>query len=386
MTPRHLAALQLTADLPPTPKNLDRAAATLGDIALARWAFAQWALRQRAGAKFADADGLFFEREGLEQATHDRVAAWHSAQFPSGAVVVDLTTGLGADLMALAARGPAHGLELDPDRAALARANLAARQLTAEVEVGDALVWLETDAGRAAPYLWADPARRVEGRRTVNPNLFAPNPTILAAAFAGRRRAGIKLSPLMADPELEALGEGLEFVSFRGECREAVVWRGSEVAPGRRAVHVESGEALDSAPPPAAANAAEAWVFEADPAAIRAHATGTLAATFGLRGLGTSPGYLTGGGLVVSPWLAAFRCLTDLPFDRKRVRAALRELGRRPEAVKLRGVRVDVARVQHEVDPGPMAPAPPVVLMLVPLDAGVRCLILERAPSPTSAN
>ena len=92
-----------------TPKQLEK---RFGAEA-ARWASLQSDLRKKALAKFADGGQMLFDREALEQATHEAIAVYHASRFPAGEIVVDMTVGIGADLIALAARGPVIGFELD---------------------------------------------------------------------------------------------------------------------------------------------------------------------------------------------------------------------------------------------------------------------------------
>jgi hypothetical protein len=349
-------ALELAQGLEPTPKHLQKVAGRTSPEA-ARWAFEQWSLRQRAAAKFSRAGEMLFTREALEQATHEQVAEHRAARFPQGAVVADLTCGIGGDLLALARRGPSTGYELDPARAAIARHNLAVHGLQAEVREEDGLA-----AASSYPYAVADPARRQSGRRTLDPAEFEPNPLLLADLLRGMRLAAIKLSPMLPDDFFRSLlreRDRLEFVSFGGECREAVVWLGEEagqVSPHSVfAAHVESGTQLPgSLDPPATAydlptaDDPDAFFFEADPAAIRAHALAQLCAAYGLRALGDSNGYLTGPRLVDSPWLKAYRTLAHHPADLKRTRAALAELDASTPELKQRGAKFDLVSLRKQ--------------------------------------
>ncbi|MGV3616657.1 MAG: hypothetical protein ACO1SV_15120 [Fimbriimonas sp.] len=387
--PNAQRALDLSRELNLTPSNLTRVGREVGDEA-ARWAFGQWELRRRARAKFARAESMLFVREALEQATHERVAAYHASLFPVGAPVVDMTAGIGADLIALAARGPVVGFELDPERAAYARHNLAAHGRTGEVRVGDSLAWLlpsppaageQFQMGDASPgsvgtsaYAFADPARRVEGRRTLNLEEFAPDPRVVAEGFRKVALGVIKLSPMLRDDDLEALGVGLEFVSFGDECREALVLCGREAEPGRRAVHVESGERLAAEEYAPGTDAPAEFLFDADPAAVRAHALGTLAARFDLRGLGDSNGYLTGPEFHASPWLRTYRVLHHGKADAKSTKAALRALGAATPELKQRGAGLDLIRERKGYA---MDGKRPVSLVIWPLGRSLRHTIVE---------
>ena len=127
----------------------DRVAAALGQVEL----------RRHAATKLGDdASAMYLTREGLEQATRTRVAAHRAARVAfGGPSVIDLTCGIGGDLVAFARAGlTAAGIDLDPLRVAMARANLAALGLAGAVEVGDATL-IDT-----APFAtaYADPARR----------------------------------------------------------------------------------------------------------------------------------------------------------------------------------------------------------------------------------
>jgi len=285
---------------------------------------------------------MLFDPDGLEMSTHESVAAYHASKFPDGAPVVDMTCGIGSDLIALARRGSATGYELDPRRAGYARHNLAVHGLTAEVVLGDGL-----DAG--AEYAYCDPSRRV-GARRVGLTEYSPNPAAVVERFRGLALGGIKLSPMLPDGELESFGGSIEFVSFGGECREALVWISRSPHPfSRRAVHVESAATLRAGPDPSRAAEPRALLFEADPAAIRAHCLGELAREFGLAALGDSNGYLTGERPIESPWLRGYEVLAWHPADLKRTKAELKRLSGGTPVVKCRGARIDVDGLRRQL-------------------------------------
>lgn len=366
MTVRQLA-LDLAKALKPTASNIERVAKQTGR-AEAAWAFTQWRLRRKAEGKFALAHEMLFVAEALEQATHEEVARYHASRFPEGALVADLTCGIGGDLIALARRGPAVGYEINEERAECARHNVLAHGLTAEVRLGD--------GSTAGPfeYALADPARRIGGRRTLNLEEFEPNPIALAERFSRARLAAIKLSPMLADQALESLGTGVEFVSFGGECREALVWLGSEAQKGRWAVHVESGERLEAGQTPPS-GAPDQYFYEADPAAVRAHCLGALCLRHGLVPLGESNGYLSGKALVDSPWLTAFETLEPNLASEREVRSWLKRHGAKLNAVKTRGARIDPQAAMSRLKSDGGAP---VELAVYPAENGYAYAILRR--------
>ncbi|MBN9504080.1 MAG: hypothetical protein BGO01_20055 [Armatimonadetes bacterium 55-13] len=344
MNPLYEKALNLAENKEPKPSAIAAVAKKTSDEA-ARWAFTQWTLRQKAAAKFKNASQMLFDREGLEMATHERMAAYNASLFPASAHVFDLTAGIGADLIALAQRGPSTGVEVSPERAELARHNLDANRQTAEILIGDGLERIPA----SSEYIFADPARREGGRRTLDPSQFAPNPSLIAERFKDAKRVVFKLSPMLPDSFLESLGDDIRFVSFGGECREVLVSFGSEVNPTRKAVQVESGEELEEAGDPIQTETPNEYLYEADPAAIRAHTLGALADPFDLYALGDSNGYLTGPNEISSPWLRAYRVLYHGKADLKETKRELECLHSSTPVVKQRGADQDLEAMRKKL-------------------------------------
>lgn len=333
-----LAALARAEGLRGTASGIARLGEEFGDEA-ARWAVGQWELRRRGEEKFARAPEMLFTRAGLEMATHERVAQWHAGLFPDGVLVADLSCGIGADLGALAHRGPVVGVDLDEEHGAYAKWNLGVWGVEGEVVCGDSVAWARENQPE---YVFVDPARRAGGRRLVDPAEFSPSVADLEPVLKEAKRAVVKLSPMLDDSFLKRWGGDLWFVSFGRECREAVVVLGEGVSGTTRVVRVESGAVLEGGTEVTVTDEVGEWIYEADPAAVRGHALGG----FGLRGLGDGRGYLTGAGGVESEWLRGFRVVWTGSWRAKAVSEALRELGARVEVVKTRGVKDDPATVR----------------------------------------
>ena len=312
----------------------------------ASWAFTQWVLRKQARTKFALADQMLFTREALEQSTGEQLARYHASKFPRGVLAADLTTGIGADLIALAARGPAVGYELDEERAEYARHNLAAHGVEAEIRVADSL-----GANWDFELAFADPSRRVGGSRTLNPVDFQPNPIALGQRMTSLSRGVLKLTPMLPDRYFRELGGKTEFLSLGRECREALVIFGNG-GPDRTAIHVETGGVLPEGDPPRGAPEPMAFLYEADPAAIRGDCLGTLARDLDIYGLGDSNGYLTGDRLwLQSCWLTPYRVLGSHRADVSLTKKLLSELGGGTPVIKSRaGIDVEALRKKLRLD------------------------------------
>ena len=196
-------------------------------------------LRVRAVAKFGDAaPHLFFTPDALEQATRQRVAAHRAARLAAaipGGSVVDLGCGIGGDLIAFARAGLiAAGIDQDPIRVEMARANLAALDLAGAVQVGDATTVDPSGFGAA----FADPARRGGRGRIFDVDGWTPPWPWVLGLLSGR--ALVKLAPGLAH-DLVPDGVEAEWVSDGGDVKEAVLWSRDLATTDRRATVIGDG-------------------------------------------------------------------------------------------------------------------------------------------------
>lgn len=359
-------ALARAEGLEATPKNLERVSKLVG-AELARWAFVQWSLRDRAKTKFKRASEMLFTRDGLEMASHETVAQLHASLFTSPSVV-DLTTGIGSDLIALAGLRRAVGLDLDPEHVRYARHNLRVHGRTGKCFMKDCttIAPIRKDRG-----YFVDPQRRTQGKRTLDPEQFSPNITTILQVLGNSNEVAMKLSPMLSDSFLNSLGGRVWFVSHQRQCCEALVLLGGLERLGiGGAIHAETRTFLPIADQQEILDEPLTYVHEADPAAIRAHCLGSFTAP----GLGDSNGYLTSDEPSDSLWLRSYRILWSGPWRVDKAKQALANLGVQVTAVKTRGVEIDVTKVAKELG---NHSGPPCVVMLYQSQRAIRAAISE---------
>jgi tRNA G10 N-methylase Trm11 len=168
-----------------TPLQVQKTLRKRADAERVAAALGQVELRRRAAAKLGDDAGrMFFTRDGLEQATRATVARHRAARVALvGPTVVDLTCGIGGDLVAFARAGlTAAGIDLDPLRVEMARANLAALHLGGAVDIADATALDVTPFATA----YADPSRRGARGRSFHADDWTPPWTFVESLLAGR--------------------------------------------------------------------------------------------------------------------------------------------------------------------------------------------------------
>ncbi|WP_209721005.1 methyltransferase domain-containing protein [Marmoricola sp. OAE513] len=303
-------------------------------------ALTQADLRRRGAAKFgADAARMYFTPEGLEQATRAPVARHRAARLTAARVgtVIDLGCGIGGDLLATAAAGvTAAGIDLDPVRVEVARANLAALGLGGAVSIADAT---EVDH-RGFDVAFVDPARRSARGRTFSVDDWTPPWPFVQSMFA--RTACVKVAPGIGH-ELVPADVEAEWVSDHGEVKEAALWSGALATTRRRATVIGDGglaTLTDEDDAPAEVREVGAYLYEPDGAVIRAGLVTAVAAGVGGGLISEHIAYATSDDSFRTPFARSYRVLEELPYKEKQLRAALRERGIGRLAIKKRGVAI----------------------------------------------
>lgn len=329
------------------------------DAGLVAAVLTQAKLRRRARKKFGDfADGMLFTEDGLEQASRLQAAALHAGRFRGAGItqVADLGCGLGAESMAMGAIDlNVRAFEIDEITAALAVFNLGAFD-NVEVEQAD-ITTLDLSQFEA---LFFDPARRdLDGKgeraaRKFDPAQFAPNfDWVLEQART--KPTGIKVGPghphdaIPQDAEAQWLsidGDLVELGLWFGEVKRPRVSRAATVvnASGRHEIVSETFESE-----PAEVAGLKQFIYEPDNAVVRSHLIADLAREVGATLISPEIAYLSSDEEIDSPMMRGFRVLDEMAFDRKKLKASLRDRNIGILEIKKRGVDVVPEQLRKEL-------------------------------------
>lgn len=317
-------------------------------------------LRRRATAKFGPfSERMIFTEAGLEQASRLSVAALHANRFRQAGIesVADLGCGIGAESMALASLDiNVKAFEIDEVTAAVATYNLSPFE-NAFVEQADVTtIDLSKFDG-----LFFDPARRDLGgpvreraTRKFDPAAFSPTFDFVMEA-ASKKPTGVKFGP--GHPH-EAIPENAEaqWVSVDGDLVELGLWFGSVARPDvkraallingntRHEIISHSAERMD-----AHIGQLAKYVYEPDNAVVRSHLIGQLAEQIQAHLFAPEIAYLTSDEKISSPWLKGYEVLDNLVFDRKKLKAYLRERGIGVLEIKKRGSDIVPEQLRKEL-------------------------------------
>ncbi|MEU7759483.1 THUMP-like domain-containing protein [Micromonospora aurantiaca (nom. illeg.)] len=343
-----------------------RSAGIPGGLAAA--ALTQAELRRRAAGKFGPfAAGMFLTRAGLEQATRRVVADRRAARLRAAGVttLADLGCGLGADALAAARAGiRVYAVEADPLTATMAAANAEAAGLADLVTVscGDATAFDVSGVDA----VFCDPARRRAGtgRRVFDPNAYSPPWDFVTGLAARVPRTAVKVAPGL-DHALIPGGAEAEWVSVDGDLVEAALWCGDLAEVPRRATllrekegpllnasgskRVPSYHLTGTGSVEAPVGPVRRFLYDPDPAVVRAHLVAELAADLDATLADPSIAYLYADEARPTPFARCLEITDVLPFSLKRLRALLRERRVGRVEIRKRGSALEPEKLRRDL-------------------------------------
>jgi len=319
-------------------------------------------LRKRAVAKFGEfASQMLFTEAGLEQASRLKVAALHAGRFRAAGIkqVADLGCGIGAEAMALASLGlEVKAFEIDEVTAAVATYNLAPFE-NASVEIAD-VEKLDLSGFEA---LYFDPARRelhgpkkATTQRHFDPANFSPNYNFVIEQ-AKTKPTGIKLGPGHDKRQIPTNCEA-QWISVEGDLVELGLWFGKlareNIARSALLISATGQHEITSAEtdsPNAELAEIGEYVYEPDNALIRSGLIADFAKPLGLTLISPEIAYLSSSQKIFSPWLKGYKVIDNLVFDRKKLKAYVRENNIGILEIKKRGSDVSPEELRKQLAP-----------------------------------
>lgn len=319
-------------------------------------------LRKRAVSKFGEfARQMLFTESGLEQSSRLSVAARHAGRFRDAGIkqVADLGSGIGAQSIAFASLDlDVRAFEIDEVTAAVATYNLAVFE-NARVEQAD-VTSLDLSQFES---LFFDPARRdlsgakrAAAQRIFDPANYSPNFNFCLEA-ARTKPTAIKLGPGHDKRQIPIDSEA-QWISADGDLVELVLWFGSlkRVGIARSALLLTKDfkdeiTSPESNSPNAPLAELGKYIYEPDKSLIRSGLIAEFAKPVGLTLIAPEIAYLSSDERIHSPWMKSYEIVDNLAFDRKKLKAYLRENNIGILEIKKRGSDISPEQLRKELSP-----------------------------------
>lgn len=322
---------------------------------LARAALEIAILRREAIVKFPFADKLYFTRQALEQASSYEVSSYRSERFRQFSSIADLGCSIGGDSFSLALISPTIGVDFDLLRILMASANFHALGLSAQVQLVQSNLSFAPPLAPGSVAIYFDPARRSTEHRFFSVQQYQPPLSIIKNWLLKFPALGVKTSPGVNLPELGEYDAEIEFISLRGELKEATLWFGPLKTAYRRATILPGPHQIVGDCPKHPSMVTKPirdpglFLYEPDPAVIRAGLVVELAEMLNASQLDPDIAYLTSDTITPTPFARLWSIEDWFPFHLKRLRAYLHQHGIGHVTVKKRGSPIEPEYLIHEL-------------------------------------
>ena len=314
--------------------------------------------------KFPRAAKMRFDRDGLAQASSQPLAEYRTwkmrNQLGKVGKALDVGSGIGGDTIFMAMRWRVVSVDRDPEKMEMLLHNVGVYNVGRNVEtvVGDIYDLLDDPGFREkvsdVDVVFFAPSRRSGGRRTVRFEEYEPPLSLVERLLEVSPNLCVEVAPA-ADLSRMEYDCDIEVISNKGEVKEVVLWFGGlKLSKDRRAVMAtklpermtrvrnEGTRKVDVTTP-------KDYLYEPDPAFIKAGLIDDLAHEYGLTLLHPKIAFLTGEAFVDTPLLKPYRVLGVAEMDYDAINDELTRLNLGRIDSKARGVSINHREVRKLV-------------------------------------
>ncbi|MHA2394038.1 MAG: hypothetical protein ACXAEX_19055 [Promethearchaeota archaeon] len=310
--------------------------------------------------KFPRANQMKFTKESLAQASSKYLAEYRTwkMQQQLGAVqkALDVGSGVGGDTIAMALRWRVISVEKDSAITEMLKHNISVYNVEKNVTVifGDILELLDYKDFQKqlndVDCIFFDPSRRRKGKRTVKIEEYEPPISLVERLQNFSENVCVKISPGV-DLSRIHYDCDIEVVSYKGEVREVMLWFGKfKIASDKRSLlatklpekitRIQKSKSYNIP-----VSRPKKYVYEPDPAFIKAHLISDIAEEYNLNQLHKEIAYLTSDQLISTPILKCYQVLTYIPQNYGIVNKKIDELNLGKLDFKARGVSIDLKNI-----------------------------------------
>ncbi len=300
--------------------------------------------------KIPDIQKYIFSEKGVQQASSKILAEYHAEKMQLFSVVADLCCGNGMDLMHIAvSKKKVYAVDLDENSLALAEFNCRAAGLKN-------IIFLKEAAEQFAQKIdaiFADPDRRPDSKRKVEPNDISPSLDDILKLNKLTDSMAIKLSPAMNYKTMQLPEKStLEFVSENGVLKEILLCTGELATNGvlRKAVLLPQQIVLQNNGCAIAVEPVSNYIFEPDKAIIRSGLVQECGARIGYNLIDSKLALLSGEKPVFSKLGKCYRIVQIMNYNLKKIKKFCHDKNLGELVIKTRGFPMSVEALRQKIN------------------------------------
>ena len=319
--------------------------------------------RTRGRDKFPRASRMRFTRPTLAMASSKEVAEYRTwkirKRLSEVKQALDVGAGIGGDTIAMALRWPVVSVEIDPETIKMLKQNITVYNVEKNVQIiqGDITKLIHQpefkEKLRDLDIIFFDPSRRSQDKRTVKTEEYTPPLTLVEELVKLCPNVCAKISPA-TDISRITYNCDIEVISNKGEVKEIDLWFGSlkqykdkkiimatklpeKITLEKQDTHLPEITELGN------------YLYEPDPAYIKAGLINTLAQVYQLTALNPHIAYLTGNQLKQTPTLKTYKVLAETSTEPTQINKALTEQNIGKIDFKTRGIEIDLKNIHKQI-------------------------------------
>ena len=306
-------------------------------------------IQKRNLNKIPISNELLFTEQGAQQASSWKIAQYHATKFKTFNKVADLCCGIGVDLINIAkGKEQVYAIDLDADTLELAEYNCKNQNL----DNIDFKLSKAEEFNKQIDAIFIDPDRRPVSSRKIAPEEYSPPFSKIIELRDICKNIAVKLSPAIDYKRLNLpLDSTLEFVSENGTLKEILLCMGKLSTENceRKAVLLSYNHILQNSDVKTKVTEIQKYLFEPDPAIIRAGLVQELGSKIGYNLIDSKLALLTGSQIVQSNFGKIYEVEEILKYDLKKVRKYVRENEIGELIIKTRGFPESVEKFRKKI-------------------------------------
>ncbi len=277
---------------------------------------------------------------------------------------IDLCGGIGGDAIAAGLRWKVTVIEKNQPTFEMLVHNVEVYNVQSNVTsiLGDIYELLAQskfqDVIKEADFIFFDPSRRNDDQRTVKIEEYIPPLSLIDQILPLNQNICVKIAPGVDIPHITYECD-IEVVSLKGEVKEIMLWFGNlrENSNSQNIIATKLPEKLTlgknlnkyTESSVELVSNLKKYLYEPDPAAIKAHLINELGIMFGMSTLHPQVAYLTSEKYIGSPWLKCYQVIDSCAVDIPRIKNLLKKHEIHRIDCKARGLTLDLNQIQKEL-------------------------------------
>ena len=321
-------------------------------------------IQSRAKLKFPRASQMQFTKEGLKQASSKWLAEYRTLKMKQNLStiknVLEIGSGIGGDTIAQGLRWNVITIEKDLPLLQVLKHNLEVYHLLDKIEIIEADIleiihqtWFREKLAHVDAIIF-DPSRKSNSSAASEVEEYEPSLSLIPDLLQISPNVVVKLASAI-DISSAKFDCDVEVVSYKGSVKETMLWFGKfKLSDQKNVIATKLPEKISLVKQASvgipAISLPKKYLFEPDPAFIKAQVLNDIASEYNLTLLNENIAYLTGDTKVITPVMKCYQYISHCDLNFEKINRLLKQYQIGQLDYKSRGVKIDLKTVHKSIE------------------------------------